>query len=43
MASLVYDRRGHGDPLVLIHGIGSRWQIWEPVLGGLEPHRDVIA
>src|SRR5664279_2136086 len=43
MASLVHDRRGHGDPLVLIHGIGSRWQMWEPVLGGLEPHRDVIA
>jgi pimeloyl-ACP methyl ester carboxylesterase len=43
MASLVHDRRGHGEPLVLIHGIGSRWQMWEPVLGGLEPHRDVIA
>jgi pimeloyl-ACP methyl ester carboxylesterase len=43
MASLVYDRRGHGEPLVLIHGIGSRWQMWEPVLGGLETHRDVIA
>ena len=43
VASLVHDRRGHGEPLVLIHGIGSRWQIWEPVLGGLAPHRDVIA
>ena len=43
MAPLVHDRRGHGEPLVLIHGIGSRWQMWEPVLGGLEPHRDVIA
>ena len=43
MAAVVYDRRGHGEPLVLIHGIGGRWQMWEPVLGGLAPHRDVIA
>ncbi len=43
MSSLHYHRGGQGEPLVLIHGIGSRWQIWEPVLGGLEPHRDVIA
>jgi pimeloyl-ACP methyl ester carboxylesterase len=36
-------RNGSGEPLVLIHGIGSRWQIWEPVLDRLVGHRDVIA
>jgi pimeloyl-ACP methyl ester carboxylesterase len=36
-------RNGHGEPLVLIHGIGSRWQIWEPVIDRLVAHRDVIA
>jgi pimeloyl-ACP methyl ester carboxylesterase len=36
-------RSGHGEPLVLIHGIGSRWQMWEPVIDNLVAHRDVIA
>jgi pimeloyl-ACP methyl ester carboxylesterase len=36
-------RNGTGEPLVLIHGIGSRWQMWEPVLDRLVAHRDVIA
>jgi pimeloyl-ACP methyl ester carboxylesterase len=40
---LNYHRAGNGEPLVLIHGIGSRWQVWNPVLGLLEAHRDVIA
>jgi pimeloyl-ACP methyl ester carboxylesterase len=30
---LVHDRRGSGEPLVLLHGIGSRWQVFEPVIG----------
>lgn len=38
-----YERRGSGEPLVLVHGIGSRWQVWEPVLDQLAQHRDVIA
>jgi len=38
-----YIRRGSGDPLVLIHGIGSRWQMWSPVIDALAAHRDVIA
>jgi pimeloyl-ACP methyl ester carboxylesterase len=29
---LAFDRRGSGEPLVLLHGIGSRWQVFEPVL-----------
>jgi pimeloyl-ACP methyl ester carboxylesterase len=40
---LVYDRRGAGAPLVLIHGIGSRWQVWEPVLDQIAMQRDVIS
>lgn len=36
-------RRGSGRPLVLIHGLGSRWQVWRPVLPALEARHDVIA
>src|SRR6185312_10327220 len=34
---------GSGEPLVLMHGIGSRWQMWEPVIGRLAEHHDVLA
>ncbi|GIH25471.1 hydrolase [Acrocarpospora phusangensis] len=40
---LVYERRGSGPPLVLIHGIGHRWQAWAPVLDLLAERFDVIA
>jgi pimeloyl-ACP methyl ester carboxylesterase len=36
-------RVGSGEPLVLIHGIGSQWQVWRPLFEHLAPHRDVIA
>ncbi|WP_026209060.1 alpha/beta fold hydrolase [Catelliglobosispora koreensis] len=36
-------KAGSGTPLVLIHGIGHRWQAWEPVLDLLAPHHEVIA
>lgn len=36
-------RGGRGEPLVLMHGIGMRWQAWEPVLPRLETEREVIA
>jgi pimeloyl-ACP methyl ester carboxylesterase len=36
-------RAGSGEPLVLIHGVGSQWQVWKPVLPALERERDVIA
>jgi pimeloyl-ACP methyl ester carboxylesterase len=38
-----YERRGAGSPLVLLHGIGHRWQAWKPVLDLLAEHHDVIA
>jgi pimeloyl-ACP methyl ester carboxylesterase len=41
--ALVHERRGRGEPLVLIHGTGSRWQVWSPVLDRLVVHREVIA
>ncbi len=41
--SLVYERRGTGEPLVLIHGTGSQRQMWDPVLERVAAHRDVIA
>jgi len=41
--SLNHDRRGAGEPLVLIHGIGSRWQVWQPILDALAAEREVIA
>ncbi len=40
---LNYERRGSGPPLVLLHGIGHRWQAWEPVLDRLAAEHDVIA
>jgi pimeloyl-ACP methyl ester carboxylesterase len=41
--ALNYHRAGSGPPLVLIHGIGSRWQVWEPVLERVAAERDVVA
>lgn len=35
-------RRGAGDPIVLVHGIGSRWQSFEPILDRLAEHHEVI-
>src|SRR5690606_22195568 len=36
-----YERRGRGEPLVLLHGIGHRWQAWLPVLDDLARHHEV--
>jgi pimeloyl-ACP methyl ester carboxylesterase len=40
---LNYHRGGSGEPLLLLHGIGSRWEVWRPVLAALEAVREVIA
>jgi pimeloyl-ACP methyl ester carboxylesterase len=40
---LHHDRSGRGEPLLLIHGIGSRRQVWAPVLDRLTPRREVVA
>lgn len=41
--TLAQHRQGSGPPLLLIHGIGSQWQVWEPVLDLVSEERDVIA
>jgi pimeloyl-ACP methyl ester carboxylesterase len=40
---LNHHRAGSGEPLVLIHGVGSQWQVWAPVLEAVSRERDVIA
>ncbi|MET7968972.1 alpha/beta fold hydrolase [Micromonospora sp. NPDC005305] len=40
---LVFERRGAGAPLVLLHGIGHHWAAWSPVLDRLAEAHDVIA
>jgi pimeloyl-ACP methyl ester carboxylesterase len=40
---MVHERRGAGEPLVLLHGIGHHWRAWEPVLDRLAGSHEVIA
>lgn len=42
LSPLVHDRKGEGEPLVLIHGIGHRRQMWDPVFDRLAERYDVI-
>ncbi|MFJ8074029.1 alpha/beta fold hydrolase [Streptomyces sp. NPDC096176] len=41
--SVTYERRGIGEPLLLLHGIGHHWQAWEPVMDILAAEREVVA
>jgi pimeloyl-ACP methyl ester carboxylesterase len=43
MTTINHHRAGSGEPLVLMHGIGSRWQVWNPELERLTREREVIA
>jgi pimeloyl-ACP methyl ester carboxylesterase len=40
---LAHVRRGSGDPLLLVHGLGASGRVWEPVIDRLAQERDVIA
>ena len=35
--------RGSGKPLLLIHGLGSSWRAWRPILDDLAAERSVVA
>lgn len=41
--TLGHDRTGTGEPLVLIHGVGSRRAAWAPVMDLITPEREVLA
>lgn len=43
LSKLVYDRKGSGETVVLIHGIGHRRQAWYPIFDRLAEKYDVIA
>lgn len=40
---IVYDRKGAGSPIVLLHGLGHRRQAWKPVMKRLKKHHEVVA
>ncbi len=39
---LSHKRLGEGDPLLLVHGLGSHYQVWEPLFDRLATEREVI-
>ncbi|MEU7604476.1 alpha/beta fold hydrolase [Streptomyces sp. NPDC040724] len=41
--TVVYERKGSGEPLLLLHGIGHHLQAWQPVTDILAAEHDVIA
>ncbi|WP_237318575.1 alpha/beta fold hydrolase [Streptomyces sp. JJ36] len=43
VVEVAYERRGSGEPVVLLHGIGHHWQAWEPVLSVLSASHEVVA
>lgn len=43
MTQISHVRRGAGSPIVLVHGLGSRWQIFAPVIDLLAEQHEVIA
>lgn len=43
MTQIAHIRRGSGTPIVLVHGLGSRWQVFAPILDRLAEQHEVIA
>src|SRR4051794_26206658 len=40
--ALNYRRLGRGEPLVLLHGLGMRWQWWTPCLDALAERHELV-
>ena len=40
--NVFYEQRGHGDPVLLIHGLGSSTEDWDPQVAVLQRHYTVI-
>lgn len=40
--SLIVERRGHGRPLLLIHGLGGSRRSWDPVADALAAERELV-
>jgi pimeloyl-ACP methyl ester carboxylesterase len=43
VGELAYERRGSGEPIVLLHGLGSRRKAFRPVIDRLAGERELIA
>lgn len=43
MTQISHLRRGSGAPIVLVHGLGSRWQVFAPIIDLLADQHEVIA
>jgi pimeloyl-ACP methyl ester carboxylesterase len=42
MAGVAFERRGAGEPLLLIHGTGGSRSHWRPLIDRLEPHHELL-
>src|SRR3954451_9659259 len=39
---IAFERRGAGEPLLLVHGTGLSRQVWDPVAGFLAERRELL-
>lgn len=43
VSTMGFSRTGHGDPMILLHGLGSSRAVWDPIVPSLAERFDVIA